>query len=497
MTRTIQHFGWNRRTQRKQRKQSSLLSLRTPVQKSLLLSVALFCEVVQAQCYFDPFTGRQICTQPQDGWQPYSEAMRRLGPYSPPAEAGSPAAHCRITVGDGSAGSGTLVACDQAVGLVLTCSHLFDELSGRIVVTFPNGRQYAARLLERDRGHDLAALAIRRPEVTPLAVSDQEASGVLRACGFGSNGQFRCVEGGVTGRATAVGAEYPSLTIRGAVRSGDSGGGVLNAAGHLVGVVWGQRDGLTYATCGRPVREFLDRVLGNRVARKNTAGVGDDPARRPPIDWQAWTAETDARIRALDEKKQDKGEYLQAGDLDGYVRASDVPKFDDSQFARRSEVGGRLDALSAHFKSVRTRVDSFEQHLEKIAAGKPGFFQGLSFGKLVAGALGLSGPVAAAVIVAGGLAGRRVKKQGAWSREEGRTSLPAPCSTLPASKPIAVDSPPLPQRTVPETHYVPFEKDSFSKAHQWASEQVARKYPGATEVLQAQDSLIKQYLAAQ
>ena len=60
---------------------------------------------------------------------------------------------------------------------------------------------------------------------------------------------------------------------------------------------------------------------------------------------------------------------------------------------------------------------------------------------------------------------------------------------------IVVESPPPPQRTVPETHYVPFETDSFAKAHQWASEQVARKYPGATEVLQAQESLIKQHLA--
>jgi hypothetical protein len=44
---------------------------------------------------------------------------------------------------------------------------------------------------------------------------------------------------------------------------------------------------------------------------------------------------------------------------------------------------------------------------------------------------------------------------------------------------------------------VPYEKDSFAKAHQWASEQVVRKYPGATEVLQAQDSLIKQHFAGQ
>jgi hypothetical protein len=64
------------------------------------------------------------------------------------------------------------------------------------------------------------------------------------------------------------------------------------------------------------------------------------------------------------------------------------------------------------------------------------------------------------------------------------------------SRPIAVDSPPPPQQTVPETHYVPVEQDSFAKAHQWASEHVARKYPGATEVLQTQDSLIKQFLAS-
>jgi hypothetical protein len=62
--------------------------------------------------------------------------------------------------------------------------------------------------------------------------------------------------------------------------------------------------------------------------------------------------------------------------------------------------------------------------------------------------------------------------------------------------PVVVDSPIPPQRTVPETHYVPIERDSFAKAHQWASEHVARKYPGASEILQALDSLIKQFLAA-
>jgi len=63
-------------------------------------------------------------------------------------------------------------------------------------------------------------------------------------------------------------------------------------------------------------------------------------------------------------------------------------------------------------------------------------------------------------------------------------------------RPIAVDSPPLPQRTTTETHYVPYEKDDHAQAHQWASEQVARKFPGSIEVLTALDSLIKQQLNA-
>lgn len=344
-------------------------------------------------------------------------------------------------VADGSSGSGTLVRRSKSLGLVLTCAHLFDSAGGRIIVSFADGQRFAARLVERDRAHDLAALLIRRPDAEPIAVSEEEPGGLLSACGYGPDGQLRCFRGNIIGAATAVGAMYHSLTIAGAARPGDSGGGVLNSSGQLVGVIWGQRDGLTYATCGRPVREFLNRVLGR-------------------TDWQPPA-----------------------------LPGTDAP--DKTEPPRSDEIEAR----------IRARLESLEERLKQIAANKVGFFQGLSVGKLLVGALGLSGPVAAAVIIAGGLAGRRLKQRGATQRvpgmEHGVTSaLHAPGSLLPASHPIAVDSPAPPQRTVAETHYVSVEKDSFAKAHQWACEQVARKYPGATEILQAQDSLIKQHLAA-
>jgi hypothetical protein len=67
--------------------------------------------------------------------------------------------------------------------------------------------------------------------------------------------------------------------------------------------------------------------------------------------------------------------------------------------------------------------------------------------------------------------------------------------------PVAIDSPPVTTQLPGETHYVEVESNNFARAHQWASEQVARKFatrrPEAREVLTTLDSLIKQQLAGQ
>jgi hypothetical protein len=402
---------------------------------ALALSIALSTAArSHAQCYIDSATGQQVCIRAEFNSHPQSPGP---SPQSP--------AHCRITVADGSAGSGTLVRRSDSTGVVLTCAHLFDNATGRIIVSFTNGQRFAARLIERDRAHDLAALLIRRPDVEPIAVSNDDPDGVLSACGFGPDGQLRCFRGNITGAAIAVGAMYPSLTISGAARPGDSGGGVLDARGELVGVVWGQRDGLTYVTCGRPVREFLKRIFdrsGNQPPRAPGNRFSRVPGRPGVLEPEAGNNDSDRDIESR----------------------------------------------------MKARIESIEQRLKQIASSKVGFFQGLSLDKLLVGAVGLSGPLAAAVIIASGLAGRRVKTRFGGDRKVETTSSEA--DQLERPRPIAVDSPPPPQRTIPETHYVSVEKDSFAKAHQWACEQVARKYPGATELLQAQDSLIKQHLAA-
>ncbi len=268
-----------------QKKHTPPFSLFPPVQFLLLAAVAGLAHSASAQCYVDPYSGQRICARPAANCPPATgSSVPNITSF----------AHCRIRVGDGTLGSGTLVDRNESVGLILTCAHLFDGDSSQILVTFPRGEKFAAKLVEIDRANDLAIVAIQRPNIEPLAVGDGEPSGVLAACGFGPNGVFRGVVGNIMGQVVAVGATFPSLTISCVVRPGDSGGAVLDGSGNVVGVIWGQRDGQTYATCGQPVRDFINRVRiqvfgRHQVARpidpnheQSQASIPRAPSPQPP-----------------------------------------------------------------------------------------------------------------------------------------------------------------------------------------------------------------------
>ena len=75
--------------------------------------------------------------------------------------------------GAASYGSGSLVAVNESSGLVLTNWHVVRDVAGPIVVYFPDGFYSVAYLLRTDRDWDLAALAIRRPNVQPIPLATQ------------------------------------------------------------------------------------------------------------------------------------------------------------------------------------------------------------------------------------------------------------------------------------------------------------------------------------
>lgn len=356
--------------------------------------------------------------------------------------------------GGDSIGSGTLVATRGDVGYVLTCAHLF-ESEGRTEARLA-GRSLAARVVAMDRPHDLALLEIQGGVGVAVEVAELTADGVLSACGFGSTGELRCVRGPVTGFSTANGASAPSVRMRGSVRSGDSGGPVLDASGRLVAVVWGQRDGETYAMGGEPLRRILARL-----PRRELTPVARTPA--PDAEGESISRE----LRALTVQLEERLRRLESLPVHAPVA--------DAHGSPAPRVASPIEAPKVERREPTTPVAG-----ERVA------------GERVVGGLLAAARVESlfAAVAVGGPLGFAAWAGWAWLRRERRGTGAVRCEP----QRVAVDTPPLPQQVVPETHYVSYQRDDFARAHQWASEQLARKFPGSVELLTSLDSLIRQQL---
>ena len=330
---------------------------------------------------------------------------------------------CRITNQHGSAsdiGSGTLIdkTNDGREGLVLTCAHLFRDGVGEVLVSFADGQAHRAKLIARDEQADLAALAIAHPRAKPVeVVLEMSTQANLHACGYGPRGIYRCAIGPSVGQAVSAG--QMSLLIGDPVRSGDSGGGVFDEQGRLVAVIWGEAQGVTYASFGQPLRQFLDRVLGRRTEAVFSCPNGvcpvqpnvvqrpvipSLPRREEPLDFTSRWNDLQRQLEELRTQKQDRGDYLTLADLPNlgnYVRHEEVKRLEDEATSRHASLIERLQLLSG---------------------GKLGKAAGTS----AAGLLGLSGPaswgVIAAASVGGWLIGRRMQRalRGAGGRRKRR-----------------------------------------------------------------------------
>ena len=167
---------------------------------------------------------------------------------------------------DGTAyGSGALVAVNESSGLVLTNWHVVRDAAGPIVVYFPDGFRSGAYLLRCDRDWDLAALAIRRPNVPPIAIAGEapRPGETLTIAGYGS-GSYRAVTGRLTQYVSPGGNQpFEMIELSAPARDGDSGGPILNSRGELAGTLFGSAFGRTTGSyCGR-LSWFLNSVNGD------------------------------------------------------------------------------------------------------------------------------------------------------------------------------------------------------------------------------------------
>lgn len=160
-------------------------------------------------------------------------------------------------------GSGAIVVDSVGTRYVLTAAHIFRDGRGQITAQSLDGRIFAASLVLASEECDVALLGVDAPEDVPaLTISSswpRQGETVWRA-GFGPDETLRELAGVVKGYVkTDRYATYETLKIDGPARQGDSGGPVYNAAGEIVGVLWGTDGSDAYATyCGRVLKTLCD-----------------------------------------------------------------------------------------------------------------------------------------------------------------------------------------------------------------------------------------------
>ena len=181
-----------------------------------------------------------------------------------------PEASCRIEVKNDagrplSEGTGTVIARQDDLALVLTCAHTFYEPSfrdrlpaGSIECYFARQRTLkGATLLACDPNLDVAALLIRADATTacaPLAEDEPEQATPVAYYGYPLGSWTQ----------KAVSTYYRHGWLNSPAQSGDSGSGIL-ANGRLIAMVQGTTP--THAVCCRcrPLRDWLRRHVQQRV----------------------------------------------------------------------------------------------------------------------------------------------------------------------------------------------------------------------------------------
>ncbi len=141
------------------------------------------------------------------------------------------------------AGSGVIIHAD---GLIVTNHHVIAD-SDQIVVRLANGETYYATLRGSDEEGDIAILKIKPRAESPLTVAKLGYSGALalgesviaignplgELGGTVTNGIISALEREVN----VDGNKMKLLQTNAAINSGNSGGGLFNMAGELVGIV--------------------------------------------------------------------------------------------------------------------------------------------------------------------------------------------------------------------------------------------------------------------
>ncbi len=143
----------------------------------------------------------------------------------------------------GSTGSGVIIS---DTGYILTCNHVVEDAAA-IQVTLNSGSVYTAALVGADASSDLAVIKITPREEEPLTYVEQGCSSDLvvgenvvaigNPLGMGLTATTGIVSATERNITMSDGTQMTLIQTDAAINSGNSGGGLFNLDGQLIGIV--------------------------------------------------------------------------------------------------------------------------------------------------------------------------------------------------------------------------------------------------------------------
>lgn len=188
--------------------------------------------------------------------------------------------------GRSGVGSGIVVTAD---GDILTNAHVIQGATQARVRLYGESIARDARIITVDEQHDLALLRVDDVSglATPTVVTDGVVVGdVAVAVGYalGFSGEPTVTAGIVSAQRRSLGPLAGLLQTDAAVSPGNSGGPLLDAQGHVIGVITAKvtadagADNVGFAIPGAVVMDFLSSASGNTVNEGIFLGVRLGPS---------------------------------------------------------------------------------------------------------------------------------------------------------------------------------------------------------------------------
>ena len=150
------------------------------------------------------------------------------------------------TQAGGGAGSGVIISAD---GTIITNNHVVDGAQ-KVTVTLPDGTKYDGKVLGADAEADIAVVKIDATDLTPAVIGDSDDVAVGDFClAIGNSlGQLSgtVTNGIISAKDREVTLENSTMTLlqmSAAVSPGNSGGGLFNERGELIGIVNAKTNG--------------------------------------------------------------------------------------------------------------------------------------------------------------------------------------------------------------------------------------------------------------